>query len=77
MTHVGFLLWHSLETLRHCPETCRPGPREATAIWRAIQSSDAGFAERCCVDQIKAAAVAALEMIERTSVEENQFLSAR
>ena len=39
-----------------------------TAIWRAIQSGDPGLAEQCCVDHIKAAAVAALSMIEQASV---------
>ena len=41
--------------------------REVTAIWRAIQNGDPDLAERCCVDHVKAAAVAALSMIERSS----------
>ncbi len=44
--------------------------REVTAIWRAIQSGDADLAERCCVDHVKAAAVAALDMIERSMAKE-------
>jgi DNA-binding GntR family transcriptional regulator len=44
--------------------------REVTAIWRAIQSGDADLAERCCVDHVKAAAVAALDMIERSLAKE-------
>jgi DNA-binding GntR family transcriptional regulator len=40
---------------------------EVTAIWRAIQNGDPDLAERCCVDHVKAAAVAALSMIERSS----------
>jgi hypothetical protein len=31
---------------------------EFTAIWRAIQNGDPDLAERCCVDHVKAAAVA-------------------
>jgi DNA-binding GntR family transcriptional regulator len=41
-----------------------------TSMWRAIQSGDEDLAERCCVDHIKAAAVAALDMIERSTVKE-------
>jgi DNA-binding GntR family transcriptional regulator len=41
--------------------------REITAIWRAIQNGDPDLAEQCCVDHVKAAAVAALGMIERSS----------
>ena len=41
--------------------------REVTAIWRAIQNGDADLAEQCCVDHIRAAAVAALSMLERSS----------
>jgi DNA-binding GntR family transcriptional regulator len=44
--------------------------REVTAIWRAIQSGDEDLAERCCVDHVKAAAVAALDMIERSMAKE-------
>ena len=36
----------------------------------AIQSGDEDLAERCCVDHIKAAAVAALDMIERSTAKE-------
>src|ERR1700753_3936210 len=50
------------------PKRVNKSFREATAIWRAIQSGDEDLAERCCVDHIKAAAVAALDMIERSSV---------
>ena len=41
--------------------------REITAIWRAIQDGDPDLAEQCCVDHVKAAAVAALGVIERSS----------
>ena len=41
--------------------------REITAIWRAIQNGDPDLAELCCVDHVKAAAVAALSMIEQSS----------
>src|ERR1700719_4244153 len=41
--------------------------RDLAAIWRAIQNGDPDLAERCCVDHVKAAAVAALSMIERSS----------
>ena len=52
------------------PKRVNKSLREVTAIWRAIQSGDEDLAERCCVDHVKAAAVAALDMIERTSVKE-------
>jgi len=45
-------------------------PPLASTIWRAIQSGDEDLAERCCVDHIKAAAVAALDMIERSMAKE-------
>jgi DNA-binding GntR family transcriptional regulator len=48
------------------PKRINRSLREVTAIWRAIQSGDEDLAERCCVDHVKAAAVAALDMIERT-----------
>ena len=34
----------------------------------AIQNGDADLAEQCCIDHVKAAAVTALSMIERSSV---------
>lgn len=51
------------------PKRINKSLREVTAIWRAIQSGDEELAERCCVDHVKAAAVAALDMIARTSKE--------
>jgi len=53
------------------PKRINKSLREVTAIWRAIQSGDEELAERCCVDHVKAAAVAALDMIARTSAKEN------
>jgi hypothetical protein len=47
------------------PKRINKSLREVTAIWRAIQSGDEELAERCCVDHVKAAAVAALDMIAR------------
>ena len=52
------------------PKRINKSLREVTAIWRAIQSGDADLAERCCVDHVKAAAVAALDMIERSMTQE-------
>jgi DNA-binding GntR family transcriptional regulator len=52
------------------PKRVNKSLREVTAIWRAIQSGDEDLAERCCVDHIKAAAVAALDMIERSMASE-------
>jgi DNA-binding GntR family transcriptional regulator len=52
------------------PKRVNKSLREVTAIWRAIQSGDEDLAERCCVDHVKAAAIAALDMIERTSAKE-------
>jgi DNA-binding GntR family transcriptional regulator len=52
------------------PKRVNKSLREVTAIWRAIQSGDEDLAERCCVDHIKAAAVAALDMIERSMAKE-------
>ena len=49
------------------PKRINKSLREVTAIWRAIQNGDPDLAEQCCVDHIKAAAVAALAMIERSS----------
>lgn len=49
------------------PKRINKSLREVTAIWRAIQSGDEDLAERCCVDHVNAAAVAALDMIERAS----------
>ncbi len=52
------------------PKRINKSLREVTAIWRAIQSGDADLAEQCCVDHVKAAAVAALDMIEKQSAAE-------
>ncbi|MFZ0764613.1 GntR family transcriptional regulator [Bradyrhizobium sp.] len=52
------------------PKRINKSLREVTAIWRAIQSGDKDLAERCCVDHVKAAAVAALDMIQRSMAEE-------
>ena len=52
------------------PKRINKSLREVTAIWRAIQSGDEDLAERCCVDHVKAAAVAALDMIRRSMAEE-------
>jgi DNA-binding GntR family transcriptional regulator len=52
------------------PKRINKSLREVTAIWRAIQSGDEDLAERCCVDHVKAAAVAALDMIQRSIAEE-------
>ncbi|MGY3547426.1 GntR family transcriptional regulator [Bradyrhizobium sp. USDA 4469] len=49
------------------PKRINKSLREFTAIWRAIQNGDAHLAERCCVEHINAAAVAALDMIENSS----------
>jgi DNA-binding GntR family transcriptional regulator len=49
------------------PKRVNKSFREVTAIWRAIQNGDADLAERRCVDHVKAAAVAALDMIERSA----------
>lgn len=51
------------------PKRINKSLREVTAIWRAIQSGDEDLAERCCVDHVKAAAVAALDMIQRSMAE--------
>lgn len=59
------------------PKRVNKSLREVTAIWRAIQSGDEDLAERCCVDHIKAAAVAALDMIERSMTKENTKESAK
>jgi DNA-binding GntR family transcriptional regulator len=55
------------------PKRINKSLREVTAIWRAIQNGDEELAERCCVDHVKAAAVAALDMIARTSAKENSL----
>ena len=52
------------------PKRVNKSLREVTAIWRAIQSGDEDLAERRCIDHIKAAAVAALDMIERSMASE-------
>jgi DNA-binding GntR family transcriptional regulator len=51
------------------PKRINKSLREVTAIWRAIQSGDPDLAERRCVDHVKAAAVAALNMIEQSSIQ--------
>lgn len=51
------------------PKRINKSLREVTAIWRAIQGGDEDLAERCCIDHVKAAAVAALDMIERSAAE--------
>ncbi|KRR22785.1 GntR family transcriptional regulator [Bradyrhizobium lablabi] len=53
------------------PKRINKSLREVTAIWRAIQSGDEELAERCCIDHVKAAAVAALDMIQRMPAKEN------
>src|SRR5246127_1700254 len=53
------------------PKRINKSLREVTAIWRAIQNADEELAERCCVDHVKAAAIAALDMIERSSAKES------
>jgi DNA-binding GntR family transcriptional regulator len=52
------------------PKRINKSLREVTAIWRAIQSGDEDLAERCCVDHVKAAAVAALDMIAQSAAKE-------
>ena len=52
------------------PKRINKSLREVTAIWRAIQSGDEDLAERCCVDHVKAAAVAALDMIAQSGTKE-------
>lgn len=49
------------------PNRIHKSLREVTAIWRAIRNGDPELAERCCVDHVKAAAVAALSMIDHAS----------
>ena len=49
------------------PKRIHKSLREVTAIWRAVQNGDPDLAEQCCVDYVKAAAVAPLSMIERSS----------
>src|SRR5215475_12381897 len=58
------------------PKRINKSLREVTAIWRAIQSGDEDLAERCCLDHVKAAAVAALDMIERNSAKEKTLPDA-
>jgi DNA-binding GntR family transcriptional regulator len=50
------------------PKRINKSLREVTAIWRAIQDGNPGLAEQCCVDHVRTAAIAALSMIERSSV---------
>jgi DNA-binding GntR family transcriptional regulator len=52
------------------PKRINKSLREVTAIWRAIQAGDEDLAERCCVDHVKAAAVAALDMIAQSTAKE-------
>lgn len=49
------------------PKRMNKSLREVTAIWRAIQSGNEDLAEHRCVDHVEAAAVAALDMIERST----------
>ncbi|WP_298255807.1 GntR family transcriptional regulator [Bradyrhizobium sp.] len=49
------------------PKRMNKSLREVTAIWRAIRSGNEDLAERRCVDHVEAAAVAALDMIERSA----------
>jgi DNA-binding GntR family transcriptional regulator len=51
------------------PKRISKSLREVTAIWKAIQSGDPDLAERCCSDHVRAAAVAALSMIEKSAAE--------
>lgn len=53
------------------PKRINKSLREVTAIWRAIQNGDEDLAEQCCSDHVKAAAVAALDMIARNEAKEN------
>jgi DNA-binding GntR family transcriptional regulator len=57
------------------PKRINKSLREVTAIWRAIQNGDPDLAERCCVDHIRAAAVAALSMIERSAAAEEKAIT--
>lgn len=52
------------------PKRTNKSLREVTAIWRAIQSGDEDLAERRCMDHVEAAAVAALDMIERSAAKD-------
>jgi len=56
------------------PKRINKSLREVTAIWRAIQDGDADLAERCCIDHVKAAADAALSMIERSSTQKQKVV---
>jgi DNA-binding GntR family transcriptional regulator len=57
------------------PKRTNKSLREVTAIWRAIQNGDPDLAERCCVDHVKAAAVAALSMIEQSSASNEKAIA--
>src|SRR5262249_50871064 len=57
------------------PKRINKSLREVTAIWRAIQNGDPDLAEQCCVDHIKAAAVAALNMIEQSSASKEKAIA--
>jgi DNA-binding GntR family transcriptional regulator len=59
------------------PKRINKSLREVTAIWRAIQSGDPDLAERRCIDHVKAAAVAALSMIEKSSGAKEKPLSSK
>lgn len=59
------------------PKRINKSLREVTAIWRAIQSGDPDLAERCCIDHVKAAAVAALSMIEKSACATEKSPSSR
>ena len=56
------------------PKRINKSLREVTAIWRAIQIGDPDLAERCCVEHVRAAAVAALHMIERSSAAKEEAI---
>src|SRR5258707_1076057 len=57
------------------PKRINKSLREVTAIWRAIQNGDPDLAERCCVDHVRAAAVTALSMIERSSASQEKSIT--
>jgi DNA-binding GntR family transcriptional regulator len=54
------------------PKRINKSLREVTAIWRAIQSGDEALAERRCIDHVKAAAIAALDMIEQSAAKKDK-----
>jgi hypothetical protein len=66
----GHVIGSTVTARQSQPKRINKSLREVTAIWKAIQSGDPDLAERCCVDHINAAAVAALDMIERSAAKE-------